>query len=116
MVPPMVPRDDILVGSPADTAAHLDVPTAASLAQIAAGLQTRCVPESRRETWFVVNNTDAPLTWVALPLEEHRIGTIRRVQVNGEAAAFSDQAPYLAIELVRTLRIGQGTIVVVQYR
>jgi hypothetical protein len=111
----MVPRDDILA-TPADGSTHSGVPALEELTRVAEQLSTRCVKESRRETWFVVNETDATIEWVTVPLEAGRTGTISRVRVNGEASTFCEVDKFLAIELIRPLRAGQGTIVVVQYR
>jgi len=77
-------------------------------------LRARVVRESRRETWFVVNETDDELGTLPIELEEGR--SIRRVQVNGEVAEFSAGVDMVLVRPRRPLRAGAGTIVIIHYR
>ncbi len=77
-------------------------------------LRTRVVREARRETWFVVNESDTELWTIPIGLEPGR--SIRRVQVNGEVAEFSASPEQVLVRPRRSLRPGAGTIVMIHYR
>ena len=77
-------------------------------------LRTRVVREARRETWFVVNETDDEIGTIPISLDAGR--SIRRVQVNGEVAEFSASPEIVMVRPRRPLRAGQGTIVMVHFR
>lgn len=77
-------------------------------------LKTRVVRESRRETWFIVNDTGDELATVPVALHGDR--SIRRVYVNGEVAEFSASPDVVLVRPRRPLRQGAGTIVVIHYR
>src|SRR5262245_53992859 len=67
-------------------------------------LRSRVVRESRRETWFVVNETGDELATVPIELEPGR--SIRRVHVNGEVAEFSAGQDLVLVRPRRPLRPG----------
>ena len=79
-----------------------------------AGMRTRVVRESGRDTWFVVNESGADID--SIPIELDRDRPIRRVHVNSEVAEFAADDEVVAIRPQRPLRAGAGTIVVVHYR
>jgi hypothetical protein len=77
-------------------------------------IRTRVVREARRETWFVVNETDDELATIPIQLPEPR--GIRRVQVNGEVAEFSASPELVLVRPRHPLRAGAGTIVMIHFR
>lgn len=77
-------------------------------------LHTRVVREARRETWFVVNQSDDDLATIPIQLVQER--SIRRVQVNGEVAEFSASPEIVLVRPRLPLRPGAGTIVVIHFR
>lgn len=77
-------------------------------------LRTRVVREARRETWFVVNETDDALATIPIRLPEPR--SIRRVQVNGEVAEFSASPDLVLVRPRHALRARAGTIVMIHFR
>lgn len=77
-------------------------------------LSSRVVREAMRDTWFVVNEDEADADVLPIALRDER--AIRRVHVNGEVAEFSPLPGTLLVRPLRPLRVGAGTIVVVNYR
>lgn len=81
---------------------------------VAAQLRARVVREARRETWFVVNEGDDDVATVPLSLTGEL--SLRRVEVNGEAAEFTADTHEVLVRPLRPLRSGAGTIVVLHFR
>ena len=86
----------------------------ASRTNVMPQLRCRVVRESRRETWFVVNETGDELA--TLPLELDMGRSISRVRCNGEVAEFSAGPDLLLVRPLRPLRAGAGTIVEIHFR
>lgn len=86
-----------------------DAPTTAGVR-----LRTRVVREPRRETWFVVNESDDDIA--TIPVELAAVRSIRNVQVNGEVAEFTAGPELVLVRPQRPLRAGAGTIVVLHFR
>lgn len=81
---------------------------------VAGDLRTRVVREARRETWFVVNESDEEIA--TLPLELRGDASLRRVDVNGEVTEFSADETQVLVRPRRPLRPGAGTLVVLHFR
>jgi hypothetical protein len=85
-----------------------------SAADVATNLRTQVVREVHRETWFVENN--GPTEIATFPVERSESRSIRRVQVNGEAAEFAVDDDVIFVRPLRPLKPGAGTTVIVLYR
>jgi hypothetical protein len=77
-------------------------------------LRMQVVRELHRETWLVENTGD--IVAEVLPIERSNDRSIRRVQVNGEAARFESYEDALAVVPPTPLAPGAGTTVIVQFR
>lgn len=97
-----------------DTPTTPDATPAAPHTNVDAQLRTRVVRESRRHTWFVVNEGAEELATIPLALTGD--GALRRVEVNGEVAEFSATEDQVLVRPRRVLRPGAGTIVVFHFR
>ena len=95
-------------------ALHVEASPAAARTNLADELRTRVVREARRETWFVVNEGTDELATIPIDLRED--ASLRRVDVNGEAAEFSADESQVLVRPRRALRPGAGTIVILHFR
>jgi len=97
--------------SPTDT--H-ESSTTVHVPATSARVRARVVREARRETWFVVNEGTDDLA--TLPIDVRPLTSLRRVEVNGEAAEFSADEHQVLVRPRIPLRASSGTIVVLHYR
>lgn len=105
----LVPADS---GIPDAAAAQLVTPAQGT--NVSGQLRTRVVREARRETWFLVNEGSDDVA--TLPIDLQGDASLRRVEVNGEAAEFSADESQVLVRPRRPLRAGAGTIVVLHFR